>query len=393
MRNARENQGCLSIALLSTYPPRECGIATFSRDLAQGLREWGVRPLVVAMNDENGVYRYGPEVVGEIRENCREDYRSAALRLNQERVDVVNVQHEFGIFGGDWGEELMELLDHLERPVVTTLHTVLSNPPAKPRQIIRTLCRRSAAVVVLSPSAVDLLEERYGVPRSRVRMIWHGVPVVERVPRAEAKARLGLEDRWVLTTFGLVSPGKGIEDVLDALPSVARVFPNVLYLVLGETHPNLRRREGEWYRNMLMERVQRLGIQDLVRFENRYMEDGELIGYLQATDIYLTPYLNPDQIVSGTLSWALACGCAVVSTPYRYAQDVLSNGRGVLVPFRSPAAVAAAVIDLLSDPVRRERMGERTWRFAQQMHWPAVTQAYVTLFREVARQVQVDAAV
>jgi len=393
VRNVRENLGRLSVIILSTYPPRECGIATFSRDLARGLRELGMCPGVVAMNDENGPYRYGPEVVAEIRENCREDYRSAALRLNRERVDVVNIQHEFGIFGGEWGEDLLELLDHLERPVVTTLHTVLSNPPAKARQIIRILCRRSAAVVVLSPSAVDLLEERYGVPRSRVRMIWHGVPVVERVPRSEAKARMGLEGRWVLTTFGLVSPGKGLEDVLDALPSIARVFPNVLYLVLGETHPNLRRREGEWYRNMLLERVRRLGIGELVRFENRYLEDEELIRYLQATDVYLTPYLNPEQIVSGTLSWALACGCAVVSTPYRYAQDVLGEGRGVLVPFRSPAAIAAAVTDLLSDPDWRERIGERTWRFAQQMRWPAVAQAYAALFQEVARQAQVEAAV
>ncbi len=393
MHNARETQDRLTVGILSTYPPRECGIATFSRDLAQGLREAGIHPLVVAMTEENGAYRYGPEVLGEIREQCPEDYRAAAYLLNRGPVDVVNIQHEFGIFGGEWGEYLLELLDHLERPVVTTLHTVLSNPPAKARQILRILCRRSAAVMVLSPSAVDLLEERYGVPRSRVRMIWHGVPTVERTPREVAKARLGLLGRWVLTTFGLVSPGKGIEDVLDALPAIAKVFPNVCYLVLGETHPNLRRREGERYRAMLMDRVAELGIGDLVRFENRYMDDEELIRYLQATDVYLTPYLNPDQIVSGTLSWALACGCVVVSTPYRYAEDVLSEGRGVLVPFRSPTAIAAAVVDLLSDPERRERIGERAWRFAQQMRWPAVARAYAALFREVARQVHVEAAV
>ncbi len=393
MFDARETQGRLTVGILSTYPPRECGIATFSRDLVRELREVGVRPAVVAMDDGNGAYRYGPEVVGRIREAYREDYRAAALLLNRAPVDVVNVQHEFGIFGGEWGEDLLEFLDPLDRPVVTTLHTVLSNPPAKARQILRTLCRRSAAVVVLSPSAVDLLEERYGVPRNRVHMIWHGVPTVDRVPREVAKARLGLRGRWVLTTFGLVSPGKGIEDVLDALPAIAETFPDVLYLVLGETHPNLRRREGEWYRAMLLERVQRLGIQELVRFENRYMEDEELIQYLQATDVYLTPYLNPDQIVSGTLSWAMACGCAVVSTPYRYAQDVLSDGRGVLVPFRSPKAIAAAVIDLLSDPGRRERVAERAWQFAQQMRWPVVARTYASLFRQVAHAVQVEAAV
>jgi glycosyltransferase involved in cell wall biosynthesis len=391
--NAREAYGRLAVAILSTYPPRECGIATFSRDLVASLRPSGVRPLVVAMNEE-GVYReYGPEVIYAIQEDRIEDYRRVAQALRRSGVDVVNIQHEFGIFGGEWGEYVLEFVRHLDLPLVVTLHTVLSDPPAPARRIVRALCHRAAGCVVPSPSAVDLLEDRYGVPHSRVRVIWHGVPTVDLVAREAAKAKLGLEDRFVLSTFGLVSPGKGIEDVLDALPSVVAAFPNTLYLILGETHPALRRREGERYREILLERVERLGLERFVRFVNRYLPDEELLAYLGATDVYITPYHNPDQIVSGTLSWAMACGCAVLSTPYRYAQDVLSSGRGVLVPFRSPRAIAAALCDLLGDPERRRRIGERAWQFAQQMRWPVVAQQYAALFWEVARRVHVEAAV
>lgn len=393
MSNAREADDRLAVAILSTYPPRECGIATFSQDLAASL--WGTRvqPLVVAMDEEGIRRRYGPEVIYAIQEDRIEDYRRAAHALNRSGVDVVNVQHEFGIFGGEWGEYVLEFVQHLALPLVVTLHTVLSDPPAQARRILRALAQRADGIVVLSPSAVDLLQERYGIPHSRVRMIWHGVPTVDLVPREEAKAKLGLQDRLVLTTFGLVSPSKGIEDVLDALPSVLSAFPNTLYLILGETHPALRRREGERYRGLLLERVERLGLERFVRFVNRYLPDEELLVYLGATDVYITPYHNPDQIVSGTLSWAMACGCAVLSTPYRYAQDVLSDGRGVLVPFRSPQAIASALCNLLGDPEKRRRIGERAWQFAQQMRWPVVARQYATLFREVTRRIHVEAAV
>lgn len=393
MPNVREADGRLAVGVLSTYPPRECGIATFSRDLVRSLRAAGVQPLVVAMNEEGVDRAYGPEVIHAIREDRIEDYRRAARAFHRSGVDVVNIQHEFGIFGGEWGEYVLEFVQNLDRPLVVTLHTVLSDPPAPARRILRGLCHRAAGIVVLSPSAVDLLEERYGIPRSCVRVIWHGVPAVDLLPREVAKAKLGLGDRLVLSTFGLVSPGKGIEDVLDALPSVVSAFPRMLYLVLGETHPALRRREGERYREILLDRVERLGLEGFVRFENRYLPDEELLAYLGATDVYITPYRNPEQIVSGTLSWAMACGCAVLSTPYRYAQDVLKEGRGVLVPFRSPRAMAAALCDLLGDPEKRRRIGERAWQFAQRMRWPVVAQEYAALFREVTRRIHVEAAV
>lgn len=383
MERSGAHPDTLTVAIVSTYPPRACGIATFSRDLAAALRVAGVRARVVAMNEEAAGYTYGPEVTWQIHDDTPEEYRAVADALNRSDVDVLNLQHEFGIFGGEWGEYVLDLVERLDRPIVTTLHTVLPDPPARPRRIVRALARRSICVVVMSPSAVDLMEGHYGVSRNRVRVIWHGVPEVDRVPRDIAKQRLGLGTRLVLSTFGLVHAGKGIEDVLDALPEVVAEFPEVLYLVLGETHPNVRRREGERYRNMLLERVRSLRLGRHVRFENRYMADAELIGCLQATDVYLTPYHNPDQIVSGTLSWALAAGCAIVSTPYRYAQDVLADGRGLLVPFRSPEAIASAVCDLLASGERRESMGQRAHRFARRMLWPEVGARYAALFEEV----------
>lgn len=380
-------------AVVSTYPPRECGIATFTRDLSRALRDAGVRTWVVAMDEEGAGYAYGPEVRLQIHEDSLDEYRAAADAINHSDAQVVNLQHEFGIFGGEWGEYVLELVEGLDRPLVVTLHTVLPDPPPRARRVVRALCRRATAVVVMSPSAVDLLEARYGVPRGRIHVVWHGVPTVDPVPRDEAKRRLGLHGRLVVSTFGLVSPGKGIEDVLEALPEVVQRHPQVLYLVLGETHPNVRRREGERYRNMLLDRVRSLRLSHHVRFENRYLRDEEIVAYLQATDVYVTPYHNPDQIVSGTLSWALAAGCAVVSTPYRYAVDVLSDGRGVLIPFRDPQALARALDDLLSDPQRRQRLGERAYAASLPMRWPRVAARYAALFEQAVQRAAAEAAV
>ncbi len=382
-----------TVALVSTYPPRECGIATFTRDLSRSLREAGLRTWVVAMDEEGAGYAYGPEVRVQIHEDALEEYRAAADAINRSDAHVVNLQHEFGLFGGEWGEHVLEFVERLARPLVVTLHTVLPDPPPRARRVVRALCRRAAAVVVMSPSAVDLLEARYGVPRTRVHVVWHGVPTIEPVPREEAKRRLGLEGRLVVSTFGLVSPGKGIEDVLEALPGVAQRYPQVLYLVLGETHPNVRRREGERYRNMLLEKVRALNLSRHVRFQNRYLRDEEIVAYLQATDVYVTPYHNPDQIVSGTLSWALAAGCAVVSTPYRYAVDVLSDGRGVLVPFQDPHALAQALEELLGDPQRRARLGERAYAASLPMRWPRVAARYAALFEQAVDRAVAEAAV
>ncbi|MDQ7820474.1 MAG: glycosyltransferase family 4 protein [Armatimonadota bacterium] len=374
------------VAFVSTYPPRECGIATFTRDLIEALA--GHNPpveAVVAAVDEDAVARpYPPRVRWRILQHDVDTYVRTARELSASGVDVVNLQHEFGIFGGEWGAYVLRLGERPTVPLVTTLHTVLPDPPPVAEAIIRALCEHSAAVVVMTRSAVDILRREYGVDDRRVRVIPHGVPPVSRQDPARVKADLGLSGRRVLSTFGLLNPGKGIEDVIDALVHVVPRHPDVLYLVLGETHPMVRRQQGESYREWLQERVRQRGLEEHVRFENRYLPDRELIRYLLATDVYITPYHNPRQIVSGTLSYALGCGRAIISTPYLYARDVLAEGRGLLVPFRAPREMAAAITRLLEDPHLRERLQRAAYSLGRQMAWPRVAAAYGELFAEVA---------
>ncbi|MCX8048836.1 MAG: glycosyltransferase family 4 protein [Methylohalobius sp.] len=381
----------INVALISTYPPRECGIATFTRDLLEALQKRGENPWVVALDHSaHGVY--GRDVRFRIRQEVPEDYRTAAKMINASPAQVVSLQHEFGIFGGHWGEHVLELTKRINRPLVVTLHTVLPNPPLSALRITQALCRQAAAVVVMSPSAVELLEQRYRVSASSVHLIWHGVPEVEPLPKQEAKLRLGLADRLVLSTFGLIGPNKGIEDAIEAVAWLCRQYPHVLYLVLGKTHPNLERIYGEDYLDGLKAKVRALNLHDHVHFENRYLKDEEILTYLQASDVYLTPYHNPDQIVSGTLSWALASGCAIVSTPYRYARDMLAPGYGVLVPFRQPQKLAHALKKLINRCDLRGRLGQRAYLKSLPMRWPKVAAEYARLFAQVSSQTEVGAA-
>jgi len=370
---------------VSTFPPRECGIATFTRDLTRAIHLYNprARPLIVAINDAAEIYAYGLQVRWQIAEDDPESYRRVARALNGSPVDVVNVQHEFGIFGGERGRHVLVLLDALRKPVVTTLHTVLPDPDPVTREIVRALYERSAATVVMTPVAREILGRDCGLDGARLRVIPHGVPVASMQDAEAVKARLGLGGRQVVSTFGLINPSKGIEDVLDALPAVVARFPQVLYLVLGETHPVVRRAQGEEYRIRLLRRVHQLGLEAHVKFSNRYLPDEELLQYLLATDVYITPYHNPNQIVSGTLSYALGCGRAIISTPYLYAQDALGQGRGVLVAFHDPQAIAGTLLALLGDPARRGRLQQQAYAYGKQMRWPRVAAAYVDLFREV----------
>lgn len=375
----------VTAAYVSTFPPRECGIATYTRDLTRAITLYNprARPFIVALNDEAEIYTYGPQVRWQIADNDPKSYREVAHALNASAVDVVNLQHEFGIFGGEWGRHVLVLLDALRKPVVTTLHTVLPNPDPVAREILRALFERSAATVGMTPVARKILERDYGLDGAQLRMIPHGVPTAPMQDAEDVKARLGFPGRLVVSTFGLISPGKGIEDVIDALPEVVARFPQVLYLVLGETHPVVRREQGEEYRTRLMRQVQRLELKHHVKFNNRYLPDAEVVQYLMATDVYVTPYHNPNQIVSGTLAYALGCGRAIISTPYLYAKDALSQGRGLLVASRDPQAIADTLIELLGDPARRERLQQHAYAYGKQMRWPKVAAAYVGLFREV----------
>lgn len=383
-----ERSSGLHIAYLSTYPPRECGLATFCEDLlkATALSDGAAAPMVVAMEREGLRYRYQWPVSRTIDDHDPDDYEAAAQFINRSSADVVSLQHEFGIYGGREIEGICRFLETIEKPVVSTLHTVLPQPDAVMRSMIRRLAQRSERVVVFNDFATDLLEEVYGVARSKVVMVHHGAPAPHPQGRAEARARLGLSDRRVISTFGLISRGKGIEYALAALPALRKRHPEVLYLIIGETHPGVRQWEKESYREELARFVNENDLQDSVHFVNHYLTKPEIISYLAATDVYLTPYIDPHQIVSGTLAYAAAAGCAVVSTPYLYARFLLHDGRGTLVGFRNHEAIAEAVTRILDDPALQQELQARTLAYGQQMLWPAVGARYHQLFSQVVRQ-------
>lgn len=378
--------GRLRVGLVGTAPPRRCGIATFTDDLRRALTSLDPSnaAVQVALTDGGRSYEYGADVVFEIQADQLSDYRAASRFIGQVGIDVLCVQHEFGIFGGPTGRYVDELLEQVTTPVVTTLHTVLSNPTEEVRAATRRLAERSDRLIVLADRAVDLLGEHYGISGDHVLTIPHGVPDAAGVDLETAKRAVGAEGRTLLMTFGLLSSAKGIEDVLDALPAVIAEHPDVLYVVLGATHPHVNRDHGESYRESLVDRVGRLGIGDHVSFDDRYVDLDELRRFLSATDIYVTPYHSVEQIVSGTLAYAVGVGCAVVSTPYPYAEELLADGRGRLVPFRDPPALGAALSGLLGDDGARTEMRRLAHEHGRSMRWPAVAQTYTDVFADVA---------
>jgi glycosyltransferase involved in cell wall biosynthesis len=380
----------LKVCLIGTYPPRECGIGTFTRDLRNAICQVAddVQAFVIAMTNPPNNYKYPPEVVFEIRQNQLNDYRLAAEYINFSGADIVCVQHEFGIFGGPEGRYILELLKNLNKPVVTTLHTVLSEPLAGFRVSLIRVANASDRLVVLNSRAIPILKDVYGITEEKVSLIHHGVPDVPFVDPNYYKDKFGVEGRLVLLTFGLLSRNKGIEMMLDALPEIVSVHPEVVYIVLGATHPEVKRRDGEEYRLMLKRRVRELGLEDYVIFYDRYVDDDELREFLGACDIYITPYQSREQIVSGTLAYAVGMGKAVVSTPYLYAEELLANGRGKLVPFGDSKALARTINRLIENEAMRHQMRKRAYKFGRQMTWPEVGRAYVELFRQTVGEFQ-----
>lgn len=368
------------IAFLGTYLPRHCGIATFTSDLTAAFRADYPRidRIVLAMNDAGPRHPYPPEVRFEIAENDAAAYLRAADFLNVNTVDVLSLQHEFGIFGGKAGGNLLMLLRALRMPIVTTLHTVLATPNDDQRRVMDALIQLSERLVVMSDHGASLLRDRYAVPSAKIDLIPHGSPIVP--PAAEAKQRLGLEGKQVLFTFGLLSPDKGIEYVIEALPAILAACPETVYVVVGATHPHVRERSGETYRHALEARTRELGVEAHVIFHDRFVSAVELSDFLAAADICLTPYLQPEQITSGALAYAVGAGKAVISTPYRYAAELLADGHGVLVPWRDPPAIAREVERLLTDDVARIALGRRAGTRGDGMHWPEVVAAYLASF-------------
>ena len=373
------------VAMIGNYPPRRCGIATFTSDVRSALvaaRE-DLTCDVIAMRDAGDDNAYPAEVAFTVRQDVRADYLEAARRIDASGAEVICVQHEFGIFGGPAGEHVLTLLDHASLPVVSVLHTILESPDADQRRVFERLIARSERVIVMAERGREMLLRVWGVDPEKISLIAHGAPDEPLVETAPAKAELGYEGRELLFTFGLLSPGKGIETAIRALPAIVAARPQALYLVLGATHPHLKSREGEAYRDSLVRLAEELGVSEHVQLLDSYTDTPRLLQYLRAADVYVTPYLNEAQITSGTLSYAAALGKPVVSTPYWHAQELLADGAGLLTPFGDSAAMAAAVIGLLSHPERLEAMRRRIYDATRSTVWSALAEAYLTDFRAV----------
>jgi len=377
-----------SIVLIGNYLPRQCGIATFTTHLLESIALnvpdkdcWAI-----AMNDRPEGYAYPPQVRFEINQNQLNEYSLAADLCNLNQVDAVCLQHEYGIFGGKRGSFIIELLRDLKIPVVTTLHTILNDPPPQERHILMQLAEFSDRLVVMSERSVEFLRNIYQVPEEKIVLIHHGIPDVPFVESDTYKGKFGVTGKQIILTFGLLSPGKGIDVVIDALPEIVKAHPQVIYMVVGATHPHLKAEQGEDYRNSLYRRAKELGVSEHIVFHDRFVADEDLLEFIGAADIYVTPYQNEAQIISGTLAYALGMGKAVVSTPYWHAQELLADGRGRLVPFRDPVALAREVIDLLKHPDECRAIQERAYRYGRKMVWRNVGSRYLDTFAETKRQ-------
>ena len=372
------------IAFIGNHPPRCCGIATFTDDLYRAVSKGdpNLEAFVVAMTDTGSEYEYPCKVRFEIREDVIRDYAQAAEFLNNADVDVVSLQHEYGIFGGDAGSNIMHLLSRLEMPIVTTLHTVLTEPTLMQRTVLDQLIGRSAKIVVMAEKGREFLRSVYEVPAQMIEVIPHGIPDRPFVDSSYAKHKFGLQGKTVILTFGLLSPNKGIETMIDAMPGIIGVCPNAIYVVLGATHPSLLRDQGETYRDSLAAQVRDLGLEDNVVFFNQFVERNELLDCIAMSDVYATPYLNKAQITSGALAYGFGLGKAIVSTPYWHAQELLDHGCGVLVPFRDPDAMSREIIALLTNDVRRYSIGKRAYLASRSMTWEQTAKRYLATFED-----------
>ena len=372
----------IRVAFVSTYPPRECGIATYTKNLVDAIsRLYVLGPSVVtAINDKGGYYNYPSEVKFQINREQVESYVETAEHVNDSDIDIVNLQHEFGLFGGVWGEHVLTFLERLEKPVITTLHTVLLEPVPDARRVLEGILQHSDYVIVMARVGIRILEQLYETFADKVRYIPHGCPNVPFMKSGTVKGRLGLKDRIVLSTFGLISRGKGIEYAIRALPQIVKEEPRILYLIIGETHPEVRKHEGETYRKQLFDLVESLGLEENVRFVNRFLPKNELIRYLQATDTYIIPYPNKEQISSGTLLYALSTGKAIVSTPFLHAEEVILEGCAMECGFKNPDSITDCIKTLLQYDDIHGRLEERAYEYSRGMIWPNVAMKYVNLF-------------
>jgi glycosyltransferase involved in cell wall biosynthesis len=376
------------MAFIGNSLPRRCGIATFTTDLQRAVADSrpDLEATIVAMTDHDQVYDYPPTVGFQINDRCPEDYIGAADFLNGGRFEAVSLQHEFGIFGGEAGNRIMMLLSRLTMPIVTTLHTVLSEPTTAQRDVLSRIVAVSSKIVVMAEKGRELLRSIYHVPDEKIEVIPHGIPEFEFLEPDGAKAKLGFSNRAVILTFGLLSPNKGVEVMIDAMPSILKSRPDAVYVVLGATHPNLVRDQGEVYRESLIERARKAGVEDHVVFLDQFVDQKTLLGFISMCDVYVTPYLNEAQMTSGTLAYSFGLGKAVVSTPYWHARELLADGRGILVPFGDAAAIGSEIAKLLKNDALRHAMRKRAYSSSRSMTWERTADRYMSVFENAGRR-------
>ena len=376
------------VAFIGNHLPRRCGIATFTHDIHRAVTvdRPDMETGVVAMTDADYVYDYPAAVRFQVHDQAIGAYIKAAEFLNKERFDVACLQHEYGIFGGEAGANIIELLARLKMPVITTLHTVLAKPTPAQHNVMRQIIDASTKVVVMANKGHQLLRSVHDMPSHKIEIIPHGIPEFPFMETDHAKAKLNFVGKSIILTFGLLSPSKGIETVINAMPEIIKSCPNAVYVVLGATHPNLVRDQGEAYRKSLMTRVSELGIADHVVFFDRFVDQSMLLDFLSMCDVYVTPYLNEMQMTSGTLAYSFGLGKAVVSTPYWHAKELLADGRGVLVPFGDAKAIGREISRLLTDGARRDAMRKRAYASSRSMTWAQTAKRYLAVFEAAHEQ-------
>jgi glycosyltransferase involved in cell wall biosynthesis len=386
-KNSRAEIVKHKIAYVSSYPPRECGIATFTKNLIVAINKLGIfrKPSVIAMNEKETIYNYDRMVKYQIRRDFPEDYVKAASYVNSSKADLVNLQHEFGLFGREGGELINSFLEKIQKPVVTTLHTLSPSFEPQALTIFKQVLKRSSKIVTMTKIASKILMA-YDVPRAKIEIIQHGCPDVPFVDSNKVKPSLfGLKGKIVLSTFGLISRGKGIEYVIEALPEVVEKQQEIVYLIIGETHPEVRKSEGERYRKKLIKLVDNLELNEHVKFHNRFLGERELIKYLQATDVYITPSIDPNQISSGTLVYAMGTGKAIIATPYLHAKEALAEGRGLLCKFKDSRSIADGISKLLSNAELRSMIQKKVYSYSRGFTWNVVARRYAELYRRMLK--------
>ncbi len=375
--------------ILSTFPPRECGIAEFTRDFAKSMDlkfNPRLKSKIIAINEDVESCNYSDEVIMQINQKDIENYINIAKRINHDdNIKLVNIQHEFGLFGGEQGNHIIPFLETLEKPSIVTFHSVVPDPDDIRRKVVRYIASKCSAIVVMAEKAVDILCEDFGLDRNKIHVVYHGIPNVQMGDPKQFKERLNLKDHTVLSTFGLLSEGKGQQYAIKSLPYLVEKYPDLLYLIIGETHPIVKRHEGEEFRNMLIDNVNELGLKDYVRFYNQYLPTSEILDYLRASDIYMFTNLDKHQIVSGTLSYALSCGKAVVANPVACTREMLACGRGFLAKYKNPKSLAEGVDKILSDKQFRTDMENSAYAFSRRMTWSNVAARYLNIFNRIVR--------